>query len=285
MLRFGSLASCTFMLILAAAAPSPAWWIKGHGLIAEAACKALPDDMPPFFRAAGKTLNHLAGEPDRYKNRAAEFLRVSEAPDHYIDLEEYGGETLPRNRFRALELARRRGVAPDKAGFLPYALMEHFDRLTLAFGDYRRDPTNEAVRLKCIAYAGVLSHYTGDACMPLHATRDYDGRPGLDGRIQQKGIHAKIDGFPETHGFSAEEISRDVIPTKIDDVWRHSLDVIQESFHNVERCYEIDIAGGFDKPSEASRAFIMNHCRRGARFTAELWYNAWLKSATLPAPY
>src|SRR4051794_22678869 len=115
------------VVILIAACPSHAWWIKGHGLIAEAACKTLPDDMPAFFRAAGKTLNHLAGEPDRFKNRAAEFLRVTEAPDHYIDLEEFGGETLPRDRFKALDLSRKRGVSPDKAGFLPYALMEHYD--------------------------------------------------------------------------------------------------------------------------------------------------------------
>lgn len=275
----------TVFLVVLAASPAAAWWIKGHGMIAEAACLVLPDDVPAFFRAAGKTLNYLAGEPDRFKNRAAEFLRVTEAPDHYIDLEEYGGETLPRDRFKALEIARRRGVPPDKAGFLPYALMEHYDRLTLAFGDYRKDPSNEAIRLKCIAYAGVLSHYTGDACMPLHSTRDYDGRPGLDGQVKQKGIHAKIDGFPETYGFTAEEISRGVEPKKLDDVWEHTLGVIRESFHNVEKCYEVDLAGGFDKPTEASRAFIMKHCRRSARFTAELWYNAWLKSAKLPAAY
>ncbi|MFO0812593.1 MAG: hypothetical protein U0796_05210 [Gemmatales bacterium] len=264
---------------------SSAWWVKAHGSIAEAACKALPDDMPAFFRAGGKHLNHLAGEPDRFKNKASEFLRITEAPEHYIDLEEFGGETLPRDRFKALDLSKKRGVTPEKAGYLPYALMEHYDRLACAFYDYRKDPDNEAVRMKCLVYAGILSHYTGDACMPLHSTRDYDGRMGINGKMQQKGIHAKIDGFPENFNFTAEELARNITVTKLDDPWVHLLEVIQESHHHVERCYEIDLTGGFDRPTEESHAFIMKHCRRSAEFTARMWYSAWLKSATMPAPY
>lgn len=276
------LSLCLLMLSLV---PSQAWWVKGHGTIAEAACLALPDEMPAFFRAAAKQLNHLAGEPDRFKSKGAEFLRVTEAPDHYIDLEEFGGETLPKDRFKAWELAKRRGVTPEKAGFLPYALMENYDKLACAFYDYRKEPDNEAVKMKCLVYAGTLSHYTGDACMPLHSTRDYDGRLGIDGHMKQKGIHAKIDGFPETHGFTAEELGRGYSVNKLSDPWTHLQGVIQESHHNVERCYEIDIAGGFDKPTDESRAFIVKHTRRAAQFTAEMWFSAWLKSATMPPPY
>ncbi|HQR05462.1 MAG TPA: hypothetical protein PLN21_01500 [Gemmatales bacterium] len=273
------------VLLMLSMSPSQAWWVKGHGTIAEAACMALPDEMPAFFLAAGKQLNHLAGEPDRYKNKGAEFLRVTEAPDHYIDLEEFGDEKLPKDRFKGLELAKKRGITPEKAGFLPYALMENYDKLACAFYDYRKEPDNEAVKMKCLVYAGILSHYTGDACMPLHSTRDYDGRLGLDGHIKQKGIHAKIDGFPETHGFTPEELARGYAVLKLSDPWVHLQEVILESHHNVERCYEIDLAGGFDKPTEESRAFIIKHTRRGAQFTAEMWYSAWLKSATMPPPY
>lgn len=278
--------STAFLTLLALSlSPAQGWWVKGHGVIAEAACMALPDEMPAFFRAAGKQLNHLAGEPDRFKNKGAAFLRITEAPDHYIDLEEFGGETLPKDRFKGLELARKRGVTPEKAGFLPYALMDNYDKLACAFYDYRKEPENDAVRMKCMVYAGILSHYTGDACMPLHSTRDYDGRLGIDGQMKQKGIHAKIDGFPETHGFTAEELCRGYSVEKISDPWMHLQEVIQESHHHVERCYEIDLAGGFDKPTEESRAFIIKHTKRAAQFTAEMWYSAWLKSATMPPPY
>lgn len=273
------------VLLVLASTPTSAWWVKAHGTIAEAACKSLPDEMPAFFRAGGKHLNHLAGEPDRFKNKGAEFLRITEAPEHYIDLEEFGGESLPRDRFKALDLSRKRGVTPEKAGYLPWALMEHYDRLACAFYDFRKEPDNEAVRMKCLVYAGILSHYTGDACMPLHSTRDYDGRMGINGKMQQKGIHAKIDGFPENFNFTAEELARNLEVGKIDDPWKHVLDVILESHQNVERCYEIDIAGGFDRPTAESHAFITKHTRRAAKFTAEMWYSAWQKSATMPAPY
>jgi len=275
----------TGMLFCLLCSPVNSWWVIGHGIIAEAACMALPDEMPAFFRAAGKQLKHLAGEPDRFKSKGAEFLRITEAPDHYIDLEEFGGETLPKDRFKGLDLAKRRGVTPEKAGLLPYALMENYDKLACAFYDYRKEPDNEAVRMKCLVYAGILSHYSGDACMPLHSTRDYDGRPGLDGKIKQKGIHAKIDAFPETHGFTAEELGRGFTVAKVSDPWAHLHKVILESHHNVERCYEIDLMGGFDKPTEESRAFIVKHTRRAAQFTAEMWYSAWVKSATMPPPY
>ena len=104
---------------------------------------------------------------------------------------------------------------------LPYAIMENYDRLSCAFYDYRADNDNPANRAKCIVYAGILSHFTGDCVMPLHTTRDYDGRPDKDGNWLQKGIHARIDAFPESHGLTAEEMARGLKAKKIDDVWEH----------------------------------------------------------------
>jgi hypothetical protein len=143
----------------------------------------------------------------------------------------------------------------------------------------------KAIEKKCIVYAGVLSHYTGDAAMPLHTTRDYDGRKGPDGNLVQRGIHAKIDGFPELNGFTAEEISRMVEPKNIDDVWQHVNKTIKESYQHIERCYAIDKEGGFDKATPESRDFIMARCRVAAQFTADMWYSAWLRSAKLPPSY
>jgi hypothetical protein len=262
-----------------------AWWIKAHGVIAEAACSCLPDDVPAFFRAAGKALNHLAGDPDRFKNREARFLKLTESPEHFIDLENYEGRDWPEDRFQAVELLRKLNQEPDKSGLLPYALMDQFDKLTVAFNDYRKEPTNEAVRMKCLVYAGLLSHYTGDTCMPLHTTRDYDGRKGLDGEMKQKGIHAKIDGFPEKFGFTAEEVARELKSKAVEDVWGYVKETILESRTHIERCYELDLAGAFDRPTTESRAFIMRRCQAAAQFTMDMWYNAWRRSEKLPPPF
>jgi hypothetical protein len=163
--------------------------------------------------------------------------------------------------------------------------MEGYERLACAFRDYRAEPENETIRMKCLVYAGVLSHYTGDCMMPLHTTKDYDGKRKDTGGFQQKGIHAKIDGFPEKNGITAEEISRGLKAEAIPDVWAYVQRRIEESHKFVEKSYEIDAAGGFSKPTPESRAFILERCRAGAQFTMDLWLSAWELSAKMPAPY
>src|SRR5438132_7983872 len=275
----------TIGLVLASGTGAMAWWVKGHGTIAEAAASCLPEAMTQFFRAAGKQLGHLAGDPDRWKNRDAKHLRAAEAPDHFIDLEDYAGNTLPADRYKAATLLRTLKQQPERTGMLPYAIMEDFDRLTCAFYDYRAEPENEAIRMKCIVYAGNLAHFTGDATMPLHTTRNYDGKPGPDGGMVQRGIHAKIDAFPEKNGLTAEEMGRGLEPVRIDDMWEYIVKRIDESHKLIDRCYELDAAGGFDKPTPESRALILERCRAAAQFTADVWYNAWLRSAKLAPHY
>jgi hypothetical protein len=273
------------LLTLVLAGSSPAWWVQGHATIAEAAAASLPDEVPAFFRASGKQLGHYAGDPDRWKNPAARHLRAAEAPDHYLDLENYKGEELPADRYKAIALLVRLGQDPARTGMLPYAIMENYDRLSCAFYDLRAEPDSPAVRAKCLVYAGALAHFTGDCAMPLHTTVDYDGRPGPGGKVLQKGIHAKIDAFPERHGLSAEEMGRGLKPQAIDDVWAHVLGMVRQSHRHVGRCYELDRAGAFDRPTAESRAFVLERCRAAAQFTADLWYSAWRRSATMPKHY
>jgi hypothetical protein len=101
----------------------------------------------------------------------------------------------------------------------------------------------------------------------------------------QRGIHAKIDAFPEKNGLSAEEIARGLEPQPIDEMWAYVLKRILDSHTHVAHCYELDAAGAIDKPTAESRAFILERSRAGAQFTMDLWYNAWLRSAKMRAPY
>jgi hypothetical protein len=273
------------LLILAWPVPSFAWWVKGHEAVVKAAVLILPSDMPVFFRAGATALAQGAGDPDRWKNRGASFLRPAESPDHYIDLEDYQGKPFPEDRYKAIALLYQLGARPERTGMLPYALMEHFDRLSVAFYDYRQNPDDDAVRGKCLVYAGVLSHYTGDAAMPLHTTRDYDGRKQPDGSILQKGIHASIDSFPEKFNLTGEQIARGLAARNEPDPWKRVAAEIDASHQLVDRCYELDRLGAFTTPTEASRAFILERCRSGAQFTADLFYAAWKRSATFRPPY
>lgn len=273
------------LVLLLAAGTAPAWWVKGHEAITEGAASRLPESMPAFFRAGGKALAHYSGDPDRWKNPAANHLRAAEAPDHYLDLEDLEGNELPADRFKAIVLLAKLKRPPERTGMLPYAIMEYYDRLSVAFADLRADPQNEAVRAKCLVYAGNLAHFTTDCSMPLHTTRDYDGKRQPDGTILQKGIHAKIDAFPEKNGLTPEEISRGLEPNQIDDVWKYVVQTIEESHKHVPRCYELDAAGAIEKPTAESRKFILDRCRVGAQFTMDLWYSAWQRSAKMQKLY
>src|SRR6476619_533677 len=107
---------------LAAVQLAQGWWVIGHGTITEAAATGLPDEMPAFFRAAGKSLAHLAGDPDRWKNREATFLKSTESPNHFFDMEDVEGNELPPDRFKGMQLIARLRHDPDKTGLLPYAI-------------------------------------------------------------------------------------------------------------------------------------------------------------------
>ena len=119
--------TCAFGLIALAAvlgglaSHAEAWWVKGHGTLAEAAAARLPEEMPAFFRAGGKHLAHLAGDPDRWKNREASFLRAAESMDHYLDLEDFPFKEWPTDRNKAVAELLKQGKQPDRVGTLPYA--------------------------------------------------------------------------------------------------------------------------------------------------------------------
>jgi hypothetical protein len=273
------------LFVVLAVGIAPAWWVKGHENIAQGAASRLPEAMPAFYRAGGKHLAHFAGDPDRWKNREAKHLRAAESADHFLDLEDFEGKDLPADRYKAAAMLARMKHRPEFTGMLPYAMMEYFDRLSCAFYDYRADPNNESIHMKCLVYGGNLAHFTGDAAMPLHTTRDYDGKRGPDGKMMQRGIHAKIDSFPEKFGLTPEEICRGLEPKPIDDMWAYVMRAIHESHQHVNRCYELDAAGAFEKPTTESREFILQRCRVGAQLTMDLWYNAWLRSEKLPPHY
>lgn len=274
-------------LLGVAAGFAPAWWVKGHESITEAAAAKLPDEMPAFFRNGGKHLAHFVGDPDRWKNSGLKVLRASIQADHYLDLEDLDGKPLPpESRFKGMDLMRGLKKEPDKVGLLPYAIVEGYEKLAAAFYDHRKEPDNESIKMKCLVYAGNLAHFTTDASMPLHTTVHYDGRvePGAANK-KQRGIHAKLDAFPEKFKLTPEEITRGLEAKPIDDAWKHVEKFLAESYTHIDKCYELDAAGAFEKPTDESRAFVLSRCKAGAQLTLDIWVAAWKRSAALPPHY
>jgi len=266
-----------------------AWWAEGHLVMDEAAVKALPADMPAFFRRGGETIESYANDPDLYRDRALPALRNAGGPEHFFDLELLKGNAAPELRGDFFVLCNKLRIHPYSIGSLPYAILENSQKLTYAFAEYRHAPENEAVRAKILYIAGILSHYTGDATQPLHCTVHYDGRANPDGSSPRTGIHAKVDALPGRLGVTSADIAPKRV-TRIENVFARAMEVIRESNDTVDAVYAMEgelpeAEGPMKEPvSPAVRRLTAERLRTGAALTAAVWYTAWLNSVEIELP-
>lgn len=268
---------------LALAQPAAAWWGDTHALMTRAAVLVLPPEVPAFFRAGAEMAAHVSFDPDIAKNRGAPHVRHAEHPEHFADIELLQGEELPDQRYEFVALCHTLGVAPEEVGFAPYAVAEYAERLAVAFAEHRKWPENEAVRVKCLVYAGFLAHYAGDIVQPLHATIHYNGRVGEDGSRAGAGIHEKVDSLIERIGLTAEDLAEGVRARPVEgELFAAVREQVLESNRQVDRVYEL--AGGLDPPGKAARAFAAERGRRAAAFTASLYLTAWRMSEGIRLP-
>lgn len=294
------------------AAPALAWNAHGHRVIARLALDGLPADAPAFLRDASVAdrVAEQSVEPDRWRGVRRPAINHEDNQDHYIDiddLEQFGLtlETLPRLRYeyvKAMVLAKERHperVSPYDAsddpdrnkefpGFLPYAVANDWARLTSAMQTYRllealNDPTRahqmEQARQNIVWHMGVLGHWVGDACQPLHTTRHHHGWVGENpnGYTRERGFHAYIDGtIVDHHGLTYENL-KDGAPAaeSIDpkDPWPQTLAYIKRSYEQVEPLYKLHKSG--ELTAEPGRALIAERLRDGGRMLGALYAAAW----------
>lgn len=188
------------------------WGALGHFSIASRASGALSDDFPTLRGLIDKNLEIISHsdevlmEGDFSGMGTAEFVPMADVPDffwkprvgkqgyarileggnHFADMDQEGadGKTL-------LELTEDVSyIDPDKwetyydgitdilsgnpikenrRGLLPFRIWQIFD----AMCEYVKD--GDTPRFLCAA--GVLTHYVGDACQPLHISYLHDGDP------------------------------------------------------------------------------------------------------------
>ena len=267
--------------------PARAWWPQGHSIIAAGAVSALPDEMPDWFRAGAGQIAHDAQDPDLQKNRALEIMTEREYPQHFFDWELVGMETLPPTRRAFYADCAKRGLNPFDVGELPYAIAEWTQRLTMDFAEARRYPDNLYIRNKTLVTAGILSHYSGDATMPLHVTNDYDGRVKADGSSPKTGIHAKVDGLIETLNLTPAQLATNQNIEPLPALFPGIEAQMRESYGHIAQTYalETQLPDGKDaKISPAVAVFTLERGRTASRFTAQLFLTAWRDSEKIKLP-
>jgi hypothetical protein len=291
------------LIVLLLANSAWPWGNEGHMMINRVAAEKLASDMPGFFRNAAEQLAYLGPEPDRWREKTELALKLSQEPDHFIDLELIEGMTLPPDRYsfyRALESKRQQNPTqadkfwPEKVGLQPYIAMETFERLIVAFREYRhavRDHrSTEFSERNAIFYAGWLGHYVADGANPLHTTVNYNGwtTANPNGYTTANSIHWKMEGI-----FVAANQKQlpfaELVPAQARELknpFQDYLSYLWKSHNYVEQVYQLEKAGGFEGAGSAeSRQFVEKRLAYGATMLRDLWYTAWLDSAVDPPAY
>jgi len=302
---------------------SQAWDYDGHRAVNQLALASLPADFLSFALnpAARERITFLSGEPDRWRNISDVTLRHYNAPDHYIDMEELDGcgidiHSLPRFRyvFTAL-LASARAAHPEKfppidptrnddhtrelIGFLPWAIMENFDKLksefsTLkAFQEAGGTPDEIANARQDILYTmGVMGHYVGDASQPLHTTMHYNGWVGDNAHdyTTDTHFHSWIDGgyFQKIGGIDFKEVRRLIHPAQLitlaypdeksGDPFAIINDYLLDQNKLVEPLYQLEKSGKLSGEGDVGlegRPFLYGQLAKAGQMLGNLWFTAW----------
>jgi hypothetical protein len=278
-----------------------AWQDEGHALVNRVAAEHLPEDVPAFFRLAVDRLAYLGPEPDRWRRDSEYSLKQSQEPDHFIKLELLDVDLdSVRSRYdyyrmlyeRRADPEARRGVHPDSllpenVGLLPYMAIEGYERLKVAFRQYRQlqrsDADTQLVEGNIILYAGWLGHYVADAANPHHTSRHYNGWQGPNPEgYAGPGIHARFEGdFVRSAGIRPESFTDRVGPPRLlGDPFADFLVLLYESQALVEETYRIDRDGGFaEVGTTEGLEFTLDRLAAASQMLLDLWYTAWFKSA------
>ncbi|HZG00692.1 MAG TPA: zinc dependent phospholipase C family protein [Chitinophagales bacterium] len=163
---------------------SNAWGFWAHKRINRIAVFTLPPQMIGFFKENIEHITEHAVDPD--KRRYADPL---EAPRHYIDIDRYDVapfDAVPRRWDSAvakysIDTLNAHGIVPWHINLMMYQLTEAFKSKS---------------KYRVLRLVSDIGHYIGDAHVPLHCTKNYNGQ--LTG---QHGIHGFWESrIPELFG-------------------------------------------------------------------------------------
>ena len=296
-MRPAHLAPLISLLPLAAVlAPARRWGAEGHEMAARAAVAVLPEELPAFFRSAGPQLIYLNPEPDRWRDRDMPEMDNAFSYDHYIDLENVPAAALEAsNRFAYLDALYDSGLErPERdGGFLPFHILELYQRLVTEWRLWRAegDPVRRSwIEQRIVNDAGTLGHYVTDASQPHHTTIHFNGwnasAPNPEGYTLDRTFHARFESdFVAAHLTQADISGRVTASPRslVGSVRASVMDYIRASNAQVGTLYRLDRDVGFDpgRPAHAETyAFAADRLAVGARMLADLWWSAWLESAT-----
>lgn len=265
-------------------------------MAARAAVRALPGGIPDFFLQARDQLVYLDPEPDRWRSRELQTMDQAFGYDHYIDLENVPGGALDAvDRWTFVRRLYEAGIErPERdVGFLPYRILELYQRLTTEWRLWRAEPDprrREWIEARIVNDAGILGHYVTDAANPHHTTIHFNGWseavPNPNGYTTDREFHYRFESaFVEAH-VRQQDVDRRVTRASVAADPRAAVMAhIRASHDEVRTLYELEQRYGFDPDAGArtqTRDFAAERLAAGASMLGTLWWSAWQESASAP---
>lgn len=283
------------------------WGVTGHRVIARAAITALPSDVPSFLWRDIEWIGVRSITPDHYRAASEPFIKMAEDPSHEWHLEAVTFlKAIPRSRVEFIQAVydeHRRVAATDPVrarvinvtgtGLLPYTAIEVYERLKVTFRSWRDQQksgqNSRFTELDAAFYAGWLSHYIGDAGMPLHTSIHHDGWIGDNPKNYTRAgdLHW---GFENDFVNLINLEDRDIqsrIPTSqvIADPFASILAFLDRSHSRFEQVYALDQRRALADRSDAEAQALVYTCTsEAATVLRDLIFTAWVASAEPAAP-
>lgn len=149
------------------------WGFFAHKKINEYAVYTLPPTLASFYKKNILLISSKAVDADKRC-----YIDSLESPRHYIDIDDYNEpsiDSIPIHWTKAKEKYQEKQLLLN--GIVPWQISFSYHKLVKAFKfkDIRQ----------IILHSADLGHYIGDAHVPLHTTKNYNGQ-----LTNQIGIHA-----------------------------------------------------------------------------------------------
>jgi len=262
------------------------WGFYGHKLICKYAVFTLPPEMIPIYKNHISYLIDHSGDPDKRSH-----VMEGEAPKHYINIELYGDSALFKiPHYWKDAVAKYTEDTLMKYGINPWWVSKMSFQLTQAFKEMNFE--------RILYISANIAHYIGDATVPLHSTKFYDGKSAL-----QKGIHSFWESrIPELLAENYNYIVGKAI--YIDNIQEYTWNLVTESHIQVDTIFAIEENlrvkfpedkkyGIVKKGRKISKQFSEEYCKEFDKLSKEMvkrnllkaikavgsiWYTCWVNA-------
>ena len=284
-----------------------AWGVAGHRVVSRAAIRALPADVPPFLARQIDWIGNRSVLADSWRAPSEPFAKAAEDPNHVWYMEQFAFiRQVPRSRDEFMlavydEHLKQRATDPARAaltnihytGTLPYAAIEGYERLKVAFRTWRELRANKQdttfIEQDAAFYLGWMSHYIADAAQPLHTSVHHDGWTGDNPKAYTRdgAIHWQFENtFVDLIGLRENDIQARIpaAPSRLADPFAAVLAHLDRAHTRVEQVYQLEQSKAYDDGnSQAGRELVYACIADAATLLRDLVYTAWTTSAD-PVP-